>query len=522
MRNLARFCRVSAAISCVIGGINNPILAQSPGDTMGITQQDYQSNASAGQRIAVDDSGGVHVVWMGGDYPGPRGIYYNYIDPYGNILYPEGAFISSGGYPQIAVNSQNQPGIVFHGLDSLIYWTPSGQYRPPSNGYWPALSIDQRDWVHLIFGSGQGQMELRYLRSNNGGPNWTTPAIVDTVTIPSYTITSSPVSNKVAIAYLHPYDSSSQFYNDVYYIQSLNGVSWDWQDGKVNITNYDFGGLSAWPDLDAVYDYNDNLHIIWNVARMSDSLVTEFLFHYDVASQAITEIVQIDAWLQPGCDWGTWNLPAGKMSIASAPDNTLAIIYTRFNEDDCSAGGFANGEIYLQHSTDGSEWSTPYSVTYSHTPNCMAGFCDSDHWPSAAERIDASLHIFYVNDKDAGGIPQTEGSVTDNPMLYYNVPVDLLGVPEGIAVPGDFSLSQNYPNPFNARTSISFELRKDAFINLSVYDIKGSRIQILANRRYAAGGHEITFDAGRLTSGIYFFRLISGDDSQCRRMILIK
>lgn len=164
----------------------------------------------------------------------------------------------------------------------------------------------------------------------------------------------------------------------------------------------------------------------------------------------------------------------------------------------------------------------PSNLTNSHTPGCTPGNCDSDHWPSMAERIDNYLHIFYVDDKDAGGVPQSEGTITDNPMRYLRVPVAQLGVENDISIPRAFSLSPNYPNPFNAQTTIAFDLEKESLIKLAVYDITGSLVEMLADGRYRSGRHAVTWDALAVSSGVYFARLTAGEKSVSRRMVLLK
>jgi hypothetical protein len=498
--------------------------AQSPGDTVGVTEQDLQTICSAGHRVALDAAGGAHVVWMGGYFPAPRSVYYNYIDPQRNILYPLGTPIGNGGYPQIAVNSNNQPGAVFHDLDSLTYWTPSGRYHPPGDGYWPALSFDQNDRVQLIYGvSGlTPEIIIDYTRSNNGGPNWTTPVPVDTTNIPSYTITSSPVSNKVAMVYLHSIDTLNSWENDVYYIQSANGIIWPWQNGKINITHYGNGPLFAAPDLDAVYDYNDNLHVIWNVTYSADSLVTVFVFHYDQLNQTIVEVAHVVTPFTAGCDWGAWGLPVSKMSIGTSGDNVLFVTYSRFDTSDCSACGYANGEIFVQYSGNGISWSAPANLTNSHTPFCLAGDCDSDHWSSLAARIDDNLHIIYVNDKDAGGSPQTECAVTDNPMLYLRYPISQLSVGEPDNIPMRFEILSNYPNPFNASTVISYRLEKESLVGLGIYDIRGKLVQALLNGVRQSGDHSFIWEPHGLSSGVYFCCLTTSVGRFVRKLTFLK
>ncbi len=83
-------------------------------------------------------------------------------------------------------------------------------------------------------------------------------------------------------------------------------------------------------------------------------------------------------------------------------------------------------------------------------------------------------------------------------------------------------MSQNYPNPFNPFTKINYELRVTNYAKLVVYDVIGKEVVTLVNEKQSPGTYQVEFDAGSLTSGIYFYRLTSGDFTDTRRMMLIK
>jgi len=85
-----------------------------------------------------------------------------------------------------------------------------------------------------------------------------------------------------------------------------------------------------------------------------------------------------------------------------------------------------------------------------------------------------------------------------------------------------FELSQNYPNPFNPTTTISFQLPEATFISLKVFDALGTEVEIIAEGKYPAGVHEVIFDAEKLSSGLYMYRIISGTNELTRKMMVIK
>jgi hypothetical protein len=89
-------------------------------------------------------------------------------------------------------------------------------------------------------------------------------------------------------------------------------------------------------------------------------------------------------------------------------------------------------------------------------------------------------------------------------------------------VPQDFLLVQNYPNPFNPSTGIRFQVPGVSDVKLVVYDLLGREVATLVNERKAPGSYEATFDASGLASGVYFYRLQSGDFTQTRKLCVLR
>jgi hypothetical protein len=89
-------------------------------------------------------------------------------------------------------------------------------------------------------------------------------------------------------------------------------------------------------------------------------------------------------------------------------------------------------------------------------------------------------------------------------------------------IPEKYSLSQNYPNPFNPVTKINFAIPKQGFVTIRLYDILGREVSRLVNEYMTAGEYTIDFNAGNLSSGIYFYRMEINGFSDIKKMILIK
>ncbi|MBV6419799.1 MAG: hypothetical protein DAHOPDDO_01024 [Ignavibacteriaceae bacterium] len=85
-----------------------------------------------------------------------------------------------------------------------------------------------------------------------------------------------------------------------------------------------------------------------------------------------------------------------------------------------------------------------------------------------------------------------------------------------------FELSQNYPNPFNPITQINFSLSTVGLVRIKIFDVIGNEIKTLLDEYKTAGKYKIEFDASELPSGIYFYKMISGDYLETKKMILLR
>jgi hypothetical protein len=90
-------------------------------------------------------------------------------------------------------------------------------------------------------------------------------------------------------------------------------------------------------------------------------------------------------------------------------------------------------------------------------------------------------------------------------------------------VPAEFVMYQNYPNPFNPSTTIGFTLQQSGLTTLKIYDAIGREIATLINENLEAGVYyQKTFDASKLSSGMYFARLTSSGNSKMKKLVLMK
>jgi len=88
--------------------------------------------------------------------------------------------------------------------------------------------------------------------------------------------------------------------------------------------------------------------------------------------------------------------------------------------------------------------------------------------------------------------------------------------------PIEFVLYNSFPNPFNPITTISWELPTNNYVILKVYDVLGNEIDELVNEEQSAGIHHISFNAGGLSSGAYYYKISAGDFSKTAKLLLLK
>ncbi len=90
------------------------------------------------------------------------------------------------------------------------------------------------------------------------------------------------------------------------------------------------------------------------------------------------------------------------------------------------------------------------------------------------------------------------------------------------STPVAYSLSQNYPNPFNPSTKIDFSIAKSMSVRIIIYDVLGRAVRTLLDEKRQAGSYSVEFDAKNLSSGVYFYKLTSGDYADVKKMVIIK
>jgi hypothetical protein len=160
------------------------------------------------------------------------------------------------------------------------------------------------------------------------------------------------------------------------------------------------------------------------------------------------------------------------------------------------------------------------NVTAGTFTNCIKR--SETHYDSAGHTIFLEYHYFA---KGVGMVLNVrtvpDSDAHTNQLIQYSA-VTSVHEENSANTPNRFGLSQNYPNPFNPSTIIRYQLSMNSFVTLKIYDVLGREIQTLVSERQTAGSHSSTFNASYLPSGIYFYRLQSGNTIQAKKLVVIK
>lgn len=184
--------------------------------------------------------------------------------------------------------------------------------------------------------------------------------------------------------------------------------------------------------------------------------------------------------------------------------------------------------LYYRKSTNGgTTWSAYSSVNYT------ALNLDTFSFVIPASVIGTTVQYYFAAQDIAlptpkmvtlpdGGSGVTPPGSTAPPTRFQYI-VAMVGIePVSNEIPDVFKLHTNYPNPFNPITKIKFDIAKNTNAKLLVYDVLGRVVETLVNGELKAGRYEVDFDGYALSSGVYFYKLVTNDFVDTKKMLMIK
>ena len=327
-------------------------------------------------------------------------------------------------------------------------------------------------FVHIVWADTRGgKREVYYKKSSDIGENWG----IDTRIATSYNDSQHPtVAASAQLVFVVWEDLRHNASQSIYYNKSTDGgLNWG-GDTRLTIDVY-----SYYP---SVAVSGSNLHVVW----YNDNLTSDKVFY------------------KHSTDGGnTWSVDLSLVNTSNSSFNpsiaisgqTIHVVWYDSRE---------NPEIYYKRSTNGgASWDIETRLT-NQVANSL--------YPSIAVS-GTKVHVVWQEGRNGATEIYYKQNPTGNPIGIININSEM---------PEKYSLSQNYPNPFNPMTNVKFSIVKAGDVKIVVYDVQGREVQTLVNERLNAGTYEVKFDGSMLTSGVYFYKMLSEGFTETKRMLLIK
>jgi hypothetical protein len=514
-----------------------------PGDSIGHTAYDYQSNGSMGTRIMVDGYDQAHIDWMWCDYAlATRYCAWQARFSDGSFYGETQASNSWSGYVQLDITRDASPDsqrtvIAYHFNPGAGYygwididqgncygaWPNDPKTPAAADHIWPYIGCASNG--NIVMATGDQNLDMHHMHlTTDEGSHWTSLADFDSCACLSQFLRASHNSNKVVFVHTQYKEDSTaataQLDCDVFYMLSTDGgVTWS---AQTNLTNYS-DSVRAYCNVNAGFDANDHLHIFWAGRRVDAAGYYEAskIFHWDEVTGNIHIVSSPSTYYsEPGGWWiatassgspGAWRMPADQpQMVVDAADNTLYCLWGG-NDDynDSSSGGFFNGEIYGSKSVNGGVTWTPYTnLTNTRTPGGAPGACaDEDYFTAHPWIVNDSIFVTYVDDLDAGGYAgggQGEGTLTDDPVRCWVFPKTLIGIEENKSKTPNVTTLSLAPNPATRVTTLSYTVAASGNVAITLYDATGCQVEQLENGYRSAGVYSLNINTGTLANGTYF------------------
>lgn len=414
---------------------------------VGTTYLDHFQGDQGPRTLLVDPDGRVHMLWTQSDgFLYFRRVEYNSfaagVLEHGNTgcVVFEGEGLQIGRYTGLALDGTNpvfasgdmvvlspppslefEYSVKFFDRTDSCTWPTSPLPSPDSVWRYSAFhTVTQQDgdstFFHVIASHSDNSPAndpLTYWRYAGNGDE--ERQLVDSISPREAVVTVSPVSSKVAICF--------GLGGDIGYYES-DDAGRSWGEGEGFGQRHSLGETDIGYQFTAIYDYDDQLHIIYRAAMQSTGQVT--LRHWSAAT-GVSDVVDA-GWQYPQHMQSTFrNINNPQMAVGTGSRlNNLYLVWHQLGSSqsgvDTSRTGLLNAEIYLAISINGGMTWDGRNITNSSSPDCLLT-CADEIVPKIAPVVDSIIHITYIRDRDPGTTwmisPPT--LVTPNPVYYMRL-----------------------------------------------------------------------------------------------------
>jgi len=373
---------------------------------------------------------------------------------------------------QIMFDKSTDGGVTF-GNDVVVSNAP--------NSWFPHMAVDHsgspfNDYIYVVWNDERnGDGDIFMSRSSNGGGGWS----------PALRINNDPIANNkeqywpsIAISELGEivilfYDTRNTANNNIieaYLARSTDGGATFTNEllstaqSTTNIPNGDVR-FGDYINIDA---YGGNIVPVWTDERAGG-------FDMDIYTAFVEPIVPVELI----------------NFTADVTNGKITLSWTTATE-------LNNQGFEIQRSTDNNIFNT-------------IGFVKGNG--TTTQNHDYNFVDEYINGKVYYRLKQVDYNGSYN---YSNV-IEATGISIS-----QMELEQNYPNPFNPATTINYKLSNDGYVSLKIFNSLGEEVTKLVNEFQKAGNHKIVFDGKELPSGMYVYKLTSGNYTESKKMLLLK
>jgi hypothetical protein len=549
------------------------------GIEIGTGDYDYGWNSGSPRNIAVYDNGTkVHMTYMTRDLTktspdnrrGQVYVYWDAADPSKLVTtLPRPLATGGTGFGGIDVIPAGDGA----GIAVMVYHTPNQfaidgspggaaftESAMPTaviggGGLDPEIAVS-KDGATLWYSDSYGRADYLVAKSVDFGGTWTNPdtlfshytpgfaatgaldnPIITAANGDLYMVTTLSGTGSVApLGSAHP-DTADQI---GYYKSTNNGTSWTWtvlgRDGDALVVaagDTVYMLLENFSGSDAVVDANNNVHVVANgytVKIVNDSTTSlRFYTLYWKTGQSGWKIISNPAHgAYAEYDSAYYGYSGNGFGHAyptiAVGGNSVFSIWsqTRFVDGKMdTVAGFVDYDLWYTYSNDnGANWKLPMMLA-----NSGGGL-----FANAAEELvisvansEATAYFTYIKDGTRGSGVFGESTANLEPNYFRTITFStVVSVGNETVNPASFELAQNFPNPFNPATSIRYTIGKSDNVSLKVYNMLGQEVASVVNQFQTAGSYTVNFDASKLASGMYLYKIQSGSFSDVKKMMLLK
>lgn len=274
----------------------------------------------------------------------------------------------------------------------------------------------------------------------------------------------------------------------------------------------------------------ENMVPVANISTNPPGIINSLVFGYDNGYQSVTS-------LTPGKGYWVRTTQTGTLTITETIGSSKQITSTdvsKFGEITVRDSKGNESKLYIADAAvDAASFALPpvppangfdcrftsdKSVERISTGMVKTMKVSSENYPVTISARGISISL---RDKVNGQIVN-QTLLDGSSVILNNSACSLLEVSRDIKTVATFNLAQNYPNPFNPSTSIQYQMPKDNFVTLKVYDILGVELVTLVNANQKAGAYTVSFDGSSFPSGVYLYSLKAGEFSATKKFMLMK